>query len=92
MRPGPSALVAAGLWRHVFKRVPLDYTPGLWSIVFPLGMYAVASTYLGRADHLPILEAIGAGWIWVALAAWVIVFVAMVRDIARQLGGAAEHG
>ena len=86
------ALVAAGLWRHVFKRVPLDYTPGLWSIVFPLGMYAVASTYLGRADHLPILEAIGAGWIWVALAAWVIVFVAMLRDIARQLGGAAEHG
>ncbi|MEP7333900.1 MAG: tellurite resistance/C4-dicarboxylate transporter family protein [Terracoccus sp.] len=85
------ALVAAGLWRHVFKRVPLDYTPALWSIVFPLGMYAVASTYLGRADHLPILEAIGAGWIWVALAAWVIVFVAMVRDIIRQLGPGAEH-
>ena len=82
------ALVAAGLWRHVFKAVRLDYSPALWSIVFPLGMYAVASTYLGRADHLPILEAIGAGWIWVALAAWVVVFVAMVHDIIRQLQGA----
>ena len=85
-------LVAAGLWRHAVKRVPLGYTPALWSIVFPLGMYAVASTYLGRADHLPILEAIGAGWIWVALTAWVIVFVAMVRDITRQLWGRLAAG
>ncbi|MDQ2796830.1 MAG: tellurite resistance/C4-dicarboxylate transporter family protein [Actinomycetota bacterium] len=80
------ALIAAGIWRHAIKRVPLGYTPALWSIVFPLGMYAVASTYLGRADHLPIIEAIGAGWIWVALTAWAIVFAAMLRDIARQLG------
>ena len=78
-------LVAAGLWRHAVKRVPLGYTPALWSIVFPLGMYAVASTYLGRADHLPILEAIGAGWIWVALTAWALVFAGMVSDIIRQL-------
>lgn len=81
------ALVAAGVWRHTIKRVPLGYSPALWSIVSPLGMYAVASTYLGRADHLPIIEAIGAAWIWVALMAWAIVFVAMLRGIACRLGG-----
>ncbi|KAB1643668.1 hypothetical protein F8O05_05725 [Gulosibacter chungangensis] len=36
-------LLAAGVWRHILNRVPLRYTPGLWSMVFPLGMFAVAS-------------------------------------------------
>src|SRR5699024_9718803 len=36
-------LLGAGLWRHLLRRVPLRYTPGLWSMVFPLGMFAVAS-------------------------------------------------
>ena len=49
-------LVAAGWWRHVIHRVPLRYEATLWSIVFPLGMYAVAGIYLGRADHLPVVE------------------------------------
>ena len=53
------ALVAAGWWRHRVHRVPLRYESSLWSVVFPLGMYAVASIYLGRADDLPIVEAFG---------------------------------
>ena len=44
--------------------------PPLWSVVFPLGMYGVAGHYLGQADHLPIVAAIGADESWVALAAW----------------------
>jgi tellurite resistance protein TehA-like permease len=71
-------LFAAGVWRHGLKKVPLRYTPTLWSIVFPLGMYAVAGMYLGRADHLPIVARIGELWIWVALAAWVATTLAMV--------------
>ena len=49
-------LVAAGWWRHVRRRVPLRYEATLWSIIFPLGMYAVAGIYLGRADDLPVDE------------------------------------
>ena len=74
-------LVAAGAWRHFVRRVPLRYVATLWSIVFPLGMYAVAGMYLGRTDHLPIVEAVGSGWLWVALSAWVVVAVAMVRHL-----------
>lgn len=78
-------LVAAGVWRHFVRNVPLVYVPTLWSMIFPLGMYAVAGIYLGRADRLPIVEAIGANWLWVAVTAWVIVFVAMVRSVSRAL-------
>lgn len=80
-------LMAAGAWRHFVRRVPLRYVATLWSIVFPLGMYSVASMYLGNVDRLPIVGAIGAGWLWVAVSAWVIVAVAMVRHVALALTG-----
>jgi len=74
-------LVAAGWWRHRVHRVPLRYEATLWSIVFPLGMYSVAGTYLGQADGLPLVGAIGGAFLWVALGAWAVVGVAMVRHL-----------
>lgn len=79
------ALVAAGWWRHRVHRVPLRYESSLWSVVFPLGMYAVASIYLGRADGLPIVGLVGAAWLWVALGAWAVVFTAMLVHLVRRL-------
>jgi tellurite resistance protein TehA-like permease len=71
-------LVAIGWWRHVRHHIRLAYTPDLWGIVFPLGMYAVAGIYLGQADHLPIVGAIGSVFLWVAVASWLATFAAMV--------------
>jgi tellurite resistance protein TehA-like permease len=79
------ALVAAGIWRHWLHRVPLDYEATLWSIVFPLGMYAVAGIYLGRADNLPLVGAIGAVELWVAFAAWGVTAVAMLVHLLRTV-------
>ena len=78
-------LVAAGWWRHGYHRVPLTYDATLWSIVFPLGMYAVAGIYLGRADHLPVVQAIGSVELWFAFAAWALAFAAMVQHVARTV-------
>jgi len=78
-------LVAAGWWRHIVRRVPLRYESTLWSIIFPLGMYAVAGIYLGQADELPLVGMIGSAELWVASAAWGIVFVAMTRHVWRSV-------
>jgi len=78
-------LIAAGLWRHVGKKIPMTYDATLWSIIFPLGMYAVASIYLGEADGLPIVNWIGRVELWVAFTAWVLVFVAMTFHLARTV-------
>ncbi len=78
-------LLAAGWWRHVRHRIPLRYDFTWWSVVFPLGMYGVAGEYLGQADHLPALENIGSVESWFALAAWVVVFVAMLRHLLRTV-------
>ena len=66
-------------------RSPLTYEATLWSMVFPLGMYAVAGIYLGRADKLPIVELIGRMELWLALAVWAIVFVAMIRNVYKTV-------
>jgi tellurite resistance protein TehA-like permease len=66
--------------RPLLSRLPgADAT--LWSLVFPLGMYAVAGIYLGRADRLPVVEAIGRGELWVAMTVCLVVMVAMLRHI-----------
>jgi tellurite resistance protein TehA-like permease len=88
------ALLAAGFWRHVVHGIPLTYTPQLWSIVFPLGMYAVGSQYLGQADDLPIVEAIGWGESWFALAAWAVTFAGLLHHLVWRVGlghGLAGH-
>jgi tellurite resistance protein TehA-like permease len=85
-------LVASGWWRHVRRRVPLRYDATLWSIIFPLGMYAVAGIYLGRADHLPLVEEVGRSELWVAFAAWLAVLIAMAGHVIRTvLVGDRQH-
>lgn len=79
------ALVAAGAWKHFIHRVPMTYSAGLWSMVFPLGMYSVASMFLGHSDRLPALEWIGEHWFWVGLIVWVLVFAAMIWSFIRTL-------
>ncbi|WP_235831424.1 tellurite resistance/C4-dicarboxylate transporter family protein [Gordonia zhaorongruii] len=78
-------LMFLGYWRHRRSRVPLRYEVSLWAIVFPLGMYGVASRELGLVHDLPILDAIGHVEIWVALAAWSVTFIGMLAAWGRAL-------
>lgn len=73
----------AGIWRHVVHRVPLRYTPALWSMVFPLGMFAVASIRLGRVDRIPALEVAGTLFLGVAVLAWLLVAVGFGVNLVR---------
>jgi tellurite resistance protein TehA-like permease len=79
------ALIAAGIWRHVVHGIPLTYTASLWSVVFPLGMYGVGSHYLGHADNLPIVTAIGDVEIWLAVTVWLVTFLAMLHHLVRTV-------
>jgi tellurite resistance protein TehA-like permease len=65
-------LLLFGIWKHGVCRVPLTYTPMLWSLVFPLGMYALASLRLSLAADFPPLQSISHVMVWIALAAWAV--------------------
>ena len=79
------ALIAAGLWRHVVHRIPVRYDPTWWSAVFPLGMYGVGAQYLRLGRPPAHHQTIGADESWVALAAWVLTFLGMLRHLYRTL-------
>lgn len=85
-------LLGAGVWRHLVHRVPLRYVSSLWSMVFPLGMFAVASIAMGRADALPAAETIGRVSLVIAALIWCIVFLSMLFRIAQTLWGSARGG
>jgi tellurite resistance protein TehA-like permease len=58
-------------------------------MVFPMGMYAVAATFLSRADDLPLAGVVGAVGIWGAFAVWSVVLAAMVVSATRVGAGSA---
>jgi tellurite resistance protein TehA-like permease len=78
-------LVILGEWRHVVKRFPITYHPAYWAIVFPLGMYTVATLLLARALDLTFLVIVPRLFVLVALVAWAVVFVGMTAQIGRGL-------
>jgi tellurite resistance protein TehA-like permease len=79
-------LVLFGLWRHVLRRYPLSYEPRLWSMVFPLGMYTVASYTLGKATAFGFMVQIARVWVFVGVAAWAGVLALMLGALARTIG------
>ncbi len=78
-------LVIAGVWRHGIQRVPLTYHPQYWSLVFPLGMFTAATFQLARATGIGFLAVIPSLFVWIALGAWTICFVGMLRDVSRHM-------
>jgi tellurite resistance protein TehA-like permease len=77
-------LVILGLWRHIRHRWPLTYEPTLWSVVFPLGMYSVATLVFGKAAHLAFMQPLAHVMLWVAVAAWALVAAAFLARLARH--------
>jgi tellurite resistance protein TehA-like permease len=71
-------LLLLGIWKHGMHRVPLRYTTPLWSMVFPLGMYAVASHRLSLVAEVPALQSLSRVMVWVALAAWTATAIGLV--------------
>ena len=59
--------------------VPLRYDPGYWALVFPLGMYSVATARMLEALEVPFGEWIAVAAFWAAAGAWTITAVGMVR-------------
>jgi tellurite resistance protein TehA-like permease len=78
-------LLLFGIWKHGVCHVRLTYTPMLWSLVFPLGMYALASLRLSLAADFPPLRAISYSMVWVALAAWVATAAGLATSSWRSL-------
>jgi tellurite resistance protein TehA-like permease len=66
------------------NRRPLRYQPVMWSLVFPLGMYAVTSAKLGLATEMPALGWISTGMTAAAALAWSLALFGLARHLLAQ--------
>jgi tellurite resistance protein TehA-like permease len=77
-------LLILGVWRHLRKHFPLVYDPLYWGMVFPLGMYTVCTLQLSRAIGFEPLVNIPRYFVFVAIAAWLIVFIGLVHSLLAR--------
>jgi hypothetical protein len=67
-------LLAVEAWR---PRVAYDVRR--WSTVFPVGMYAACSFSVGAATKTAPITDFARVWVWLGVALWLVVFIAMLR-------------
>lgn len=85
-------LTLFGLWKHGVNRRPLRYEPVLWSLVFPLGMYAVASARLGLAADFEPLRWISMLVLAAGALAWGVVMCGLCWQLRRTPWRSAATG
>jgi tellurite resistance protein TehA-like permease len=71
-------MIAIGVWRHIACRVPLRYHPSYWAMVFPLGMYGVATFRMRAEIDLQELAWLPKVTFGIALAAWAAAFLGLL--------------
>lgn len=96
--------LSLGLWAATMAWLPflliaevthprLTYNVRRWSTVFPVGMYAACSFVIAGVTDLGGIGDFARVWVWVGLAVWLVVFVAMARRAHALLrGGLAQRG
>ena len=77
-------LVIIGIWTHGYRKVPLKYNPMQWSIVFPLGMYTVATNNLALSSEFTPLLYLANVMLWIASAAWIILTLAFLKTFFKR--------
>jgi tellurite resistance protein TehA-like permease len=74
-----SALMVLLVAAELFAPGGWHYSASRWSSVFPLGMYAAASSQLGEAEAFPLLTGAGRAVFVVALVAWALALFGLAR-------------
>lgn len=79
-------LVAFGVWRHAYHKVSFGYDLRYWSMVFPLGMYSVATHAASQSFGIGCLDRVSVMFLYVALATWLVTTVGLVRAGREKFG------
>lgn len=77
-------LVLIGFWKHIYMKVPIKYEPAMWSIIFPLGMYTVATNNLALSSEFKPLLYLSGSMLWVSVAAWGLLLLFLFYSLSSK--------
>lgn len=83
-------LLLLGAWRYLIRRVKISYDHQYWSVVFPLGMYTACTAQLAKAVNMDFLLEIPRYSIYVAILAWGLTFLGLLKALARYFLSATD--
>ncbi len=83
-------LAILAVWRHILRPIPLVYDPLYWGAVFPLGMYTVATYRMAELTKMTFLFLIPRCFVYIALAAWVVIAMGMLTNFLRPVRKASS--
>lgn len=78
-------LLVLMIWRHLVGGVAFVYRLDYWSMVFPIGMYAAASWTFSHEVGANFLVCVPRIFVWIAITAWGITFIGMMRHLTALL-------
>jgi tellurite resistance protein TehA-like permease len=84
-------LLLFGLWKYVIHREPLAYHPTLWSMVFPLGMYTMATYRFSLVTHFDALSLVPQITLWAAMVSWFATSAGALLAVWRVLTGTRQR-
>ena len=70
----------------------MTYTPLVWSAVFPVGMYSMATLRLSLASDFMALRGVAHFVVWIAIAAWVAALAALIAACWRDFHEITRSG
>lgn len=83
-------LLIFGIWKYLVRKEPLVYHAMFWSLVFPLGMYSLATYRLSLAADFPPLQWVPRIMLWVALGAWALTMTGALAAFWKALRTPAQ--
>ncbi len=67
------------LWKYFYFKVPFEYQPSRWAMVFPLGMYTDATHLLSAGMGFVLFQRMAPILLCIAFAAWCLVACMRVK-------------
>lgn len=78
-------IVVLGIWRHIYKKIPLFYHHQYWGMVFPLGMYTVCTLRLAEVLKIDFMQYISDAFIYIAIITWTLAFIGLMNNVFKNV-------
>ncbi|MBV8456396.1 MAG: tellurite resistance/C4-dicarboxylate transporter family protein, partial [Acetobacteraceae bacterium] len=77
-------LVLLFAWKHLVRMLPFRYSSELWSVVFPLGTYSVATLHFAAVYGLSFLVPVARVVFWLAMLLWALSVIGMIGQASGR--------